>query len=214
MWLFPSLGDLEQSPDFLQAYGLGDPQQQYSDPKDLISGRAYDAVDRTKTIAKVPRERFSRVQRCWGPRPGRFHRIMPVLWKEVASSPMDNLFSESPIAIDDFRTTSNWGLDTDCRVRLRDAFRTPAPSVYHSPKIQPVLDPILSQGNEEFPPAEILDIALGLFFRRFHPTVPFIHIATFSVRNTPSPMLFAILSYRFEYSRHDRGDQVCVQDVP
>lgn len=192
MWLFPSLGDLEHSPDFLQTYGLGDPQQQYSDSKDLINGRAYDAVDRTKTIAKVPRERFSRVQRCWGPRPGRLHRIMPILWKEVASSPMDNIFSESPMAIDDFRTTSNWGLDTECRVRLRDAFRTPAPSVYHSPKIQPVLDPVLSQGNEEFPPAEILDIALGLFFRRFHPTVPFIHMATFSVRNTPAPMLFAI----------------------
>lgn len=190
MWLFPSLGDLDQSPDFLQTYGLPDPSQQYQDQKDL---RAYDAVDRTKTIAKVPRERFSRVQRCWGPRPGRVHRIMPVLWKEVAASPMDNLFSESPVAVDDFRTTSNWGLDIDCRVRLRDAFRTPAPSTYHSPRMQPVLDPVLSQqANEEFPPAEILDIALGLFFRRFHPTVPFIHTATFSVRNTPSPMLFAI----------------------
>lgn len=199
MWLFPSLGDLDQSPDFLQTYGLSDPQQQYPDSKDLTNNntRAYDPVDRTKNIAKVPRERFSRVQRCWNPRPGRGHRIMPVLWREVASSPMDNLFSESPVA-DDFRTTTNWGLDTECRVRLRDTFRTPAPSRYHSPKLAPVVDPALSASssqppaNEEFPPAEILDIALGLFFRRFHPTVPFIHIATFSVRNTPSPMLFAI----------------------
>ncbi|KIW67267.1 hypothetical protein PV04_06532 [Phialophora macrospora] len=191
MWLFPSLGDLDQSPDFLQTYGLPDVQQ-YSESKDLVNGRAYDPVDRTKNIAKVPRERFSRVQRCWNPRPGRVYRIMPVLWREVASSPMDNLFSESPVA-DDFRTTTNWGLDTECRVRLRDTFRTPAPSRYHSPKLQPVVDPSLSQPpSEEFPPAEILDIALGLFFRRFHPTVPFIHIATFSVRNTPSPMLFAI----------------------
>ncbi|KIX95635.1 uncharacterized protein Z520_08755 [Fonsecaea multimorphosa CBS 102226] len=194
MWLFPSLGDLDQSPDFLQTYGIPDPQQPYQDSKDMVNGRAYDPVDRTKNIAKVPRERFSRVQRCWNPRPGRVHRIMPVLWREVASSPMDNLFSESPVA-DDFRTASNWGLDTDCRVRLRDTFRTPAPSAYHSPKLQAVVDPALSSqqpANEEFPPAEILDIALGLFFRRFHPTVPFIHIATFSVRNTPAPMLFAI----------------------
>ncbi|KIX04623.1 uncharacterized protein Z518_05493 [Rhinocladiella mackenziei CBS 650.93] len=192
MWLFPSLGDLEQSPDFLQSYGLGDSQQPCQETKELANGRSNDAADRTKTIAKVPRERFSRVQRCWGPRPGRLFRIMPVLWKEVASFSMDNLFSESPIAADDFRTTSNWGLDTECRVRLRDQFRTPAPSTYHSPRLQPALDPVLSQSNEEFPPAEILDIALGLFFRRFHPTVPFIHVATFSVRNTPSPMLFAI----------------------
>lgn len=191
MWLFPSLGDLEQSPDFLQTYGLGDLQHQYLDQKDVTNGRTLDPVDRTKTIAKVPRERFSRVQRCWGPRPGRNHRIMPVLWKEVASSPMDNLFSETPFAADDFRTASNWGLDTDCRVRLRDTFHTPAPSTFHSPRMQAVVDPAL-QVNEEFPPAEILDIALGLFFRRFHPTVPFIHVATFSVRNTPTPMLFAI----------------------
>ncbi|KIW85608.1 hypothetical protein Z517_01000 [Fonsecaea pedrosoi CBS 271.37] len=193
MWLFPSLGDLDQSPDFLQTYGIPDPQQPYQDSKDLVNGKPYDPVDRTKNIAKVPRERFSRVQRCWNPRPGRVHRIMPVLWREVATSPMDNLFSESPIA-DDFRTASNWGLDTECRVRLRDTFRTPAPSTYHSPKLQAVVDPALSSQptNEEFPPAEILDIALGLFFRRFHPTVPFIHVATFSVRTTPAPMLFAI----------------------
>jgi len=199
MWLFPSLGDLDQSPDFLQAYGLQDHSLQFQDSKDPINGngRANDVADRTRNIAKVPRERFSRVQRCWNPRPGRVYRIMTVLWKDVASLPMDNLFSESPNAADDFRTTSNWGLDTECRIRLRDQFRTPAPSAFHSPKIQPILDPALTAAqaataSDEFPPAEILDIALGLFFRRFHPTVPFIHVATFSVRNTPSPMLFAI----------------------
>jgi len=194
MWLFPSLGDLEQSPDFLQTYGLPD-HQPYPDSKDASAGRTYDAADRTKTINKVPRERFSRVQRCWGPRPGRVYRIMPVLWKEVASSPMDNLFSEALDIPDDFRTGSNWGLDAVCRVKLRDAFHTPAPSVYHSPKLAPLVDPALSssaQETSEFPPAEILDIALGLFFRRFHPTVPFIHIPTFSARNTPTPLLFAI----------------------
>ncbi|KAJ4501959.1 hypothetical protein HRR83_009487 [Exophiala dermatitidis] len=192
MWLFPSLGDLDQSPDFLQTYGLGDLQHQYLDQKGLVNGTTSDPPDRKKTIEKVPRERFSRVQRCWGPRPGRNYRIMPNLWKEVALSPMDNLFSETPFAADDFRTVSNWGLDTDCRVRLRNTFHTPAPSAVHSPRLQAVVDPALSQANEEFPPAEILDIALGLFFRRFHPTVPFIHVATFSVRNTPTPMLFAI----------------------
>jgi hypothetical protein len=196
MWLFPSLGDLEQSPDFLQTYGLPtDPSfsQPYPDTNDLTDGRMYDTADRTKTIAKVPRERFARIERCWNPRPGRVYRIMPVLWKEVASLHADNLFSESPLTADDFGTTSSWGLDAECRVRLRDAFRTPAPSVYHSPRLQSVLDPVLSaERNEEFPPAEILDIALGLFFRRFHPTVPFVHVATFSARNTPSPMLFAM----------------------
>ncbi|EXJ85918.1 hypothetical protein A1O1_06287 [Capronia coronata CBS 617.96] len=192
VWLFPSLGDLDQSPDLLQNYGLGDIQHQYLEEKDPPNRTTYDPVDRTKTIAKVPRERFSRIQRCWGRHPARNHRIMPILWKEAASSVMDNLFSETPFAADDFRTASNWGLDTDCRARLRDTFHTPIPVTFQSPKLQGLVDPALSHGNEEFPPAEILDIALGLFFRRFHPTVPFIHVATFSVRNTPTPMLFAI----------------------
>jgi hypothetical protein len=195
MWLFPSLGDLDQSPDFFQTYGIPDPEPIPLESKEQVNGRFYDPVDRTKNIAKVPRERFSRVQRCWNPRPGRVHRIMPTLWSEVAASLMDNLFSDSPVA-DDFRTTTNWGLDAECRLRLKGTFRTPAPSVWHSPKVQaadiPAPAPAPLPIKEEFPPAEILDIALGLFFRRFHPTVPFIHIATFSVRNTPSPMLFAI----------------------
>ncbi|KIV88890.1 hypothetical protein PV10_08521 [Exophiala mesophila] len=190
MWLFPSLGDLDQSPDFLPPYGLTD-QQGFPSVKDMHAN-GIDTAHRSRNIAKVPRERFSRVQKCWNPRPGRVHRIMSVLWKELADSPLDNLFSESPNAVDDFKTSTNWGLDVDCRLRLRDQFRTPAPSVWHSPRLQPSTEDIPPLEDNEFPPAEILDIALGLFFRRFHPTVPFIHFATFSVRNTPSPMLFAM----------------------
>ncbi|EXJ85003.1 hypothetical protein A1O3_05678 [Capronia epimyces CBS 606.96] len=192
MWLLPSFEDLDQSPENFQAYESGDLQRQYPGQRDLANGRIYDSLDTIRTISKVPRERFSRIQRCWGPRSGHNYRIMPVLWKEVASSPTGNLFSGAAFAADDFRTASGWGINNDCRVRLRDAFHLSAPLTLHSPQLQAVVDPALCQVNEEFPPAEILDIALGLFFRRFHPTIPFIHIATFSVQHTPTPMLSAI----------------------
>lgn len=190
MWLFPSLGDLDQSPDFLQTYGTGaTPNFALPDPKVGQNGQQ----ERTKNIEKVPRERFSRVQKCWASRPHRLHRMMPNLWREVITHQVDNLFSEDSSTPNHPNVGSNWGLDADCRSRLRNAFRTPAPSAYHSPRIQSTtpFEPMMNnKDSSTFPPAEILDIAMGLFFRRFHPTVPFIHVPTFSVNNTPAPLLF------------------------
>jgi hypothetical protein len=39
------------------------------------------------------------------------------------------------------------------------------------------------------PPAEILDMALDLYFRNFHPLVPFVHLPTFSAQKTHVPLL-------------------------
>ncbi|ETN46260.1 uncharacterized protein HMPREF1541_00444 [Cyphellophora europaea CBS 101466] len=194
MWLFPSLGDLDQSPDFLQTYGTGaTPNFSLPEPKVGPDGQQI-SQERTKNINKVPRERFSRVQKCWASRPHRLHRMMPNLWRDIIGHQVDNLFSDSSESPPHPKAGSNWGLDADCRYRLRDAFRTPAPSALHSPRIQSItpFEPMMNNDSSIFPPAEILDIAMGLFFRHFHPTVPFIHVPTFSVNNTPSPLLFVI----------------------
>lgn len=192
MWLFPTLGDLDASPDFLQTYGAGaTPGFSVSDMKTMQDGQQ----ERTKNISKVPRERFSRVQKCWSSRPHRLHRLMPSLWKDIISHHFDNLFSDEHGLPSQSKAGTNWGLDADCRFRLRNAFRTPAPSVHHSPRIQSTatLEPLMKQEESSiFPPAEVLDIAMGLFFRRFHPTVPFIHVSTFSVNSTPPPLLFVV----------------------
>ena len=197
MWLFPSLGDLDQSPDFLQTFNTGaTPNFAVEDTRPLNEKRQAETSDRPKTIKTVPRERFSRIQKCWAPRPHRLHRIMPSLWRDVISSPLDNLFTDEDSNFHtQSKSTSNWGLDSDCRHRLKATFRTPAPSAYQSPRLNATLDPLIAPNlsdASEFPPAEILDIALGLFFRRFHPTVPFIHVPTFSVKHTPAPFLFAV----------------------
>ncbi|KPI38922.1 uncharacterized protein AB675_5884 [Cyphellophora attinorum] len=194
MWLFPSLGDLDASPDFLQTYGVTTPAFAMPDPK-LMQESQKTSQERTKNISKVPRERFSRIQKCWSSRPHRLHRLMPSLWKDIISYHVDNLFSEEHAVPIQPKAGTNWGLDADCRFRLRDTFHTPAPSAIHSPKIQSsTLDnhTFKLEDSSTFPPAEILDIAMGLFFRRFHPTVPFIHVPTFSVNNTPPPMLFVV----------------------
>ena len=48
------------------------------------------------------------------------------------------------------------------------------------------------RNNSNFPPAEILDMALDLFFRDFHPLVPFIHVPTFSAKDARPSLLYAM----------------------
>ena len=197
MWLFPSLGDLDSSPDFLQTYDTGatpnfaipDNHKYHPDP------RTQDSVNRSKNISKVPRERFGRIQRCWAPRPHRIHRIMPKLWREVIASSLDNILAEDGDVDVQEKIASNWGLDAELRARLKDNFRTPAPTRHPSPRPGNGIDSTVASNMSDaagFPPPEILDIALGLFFRRFHPTVPFIHVPTFCVRSVPPHLLFAM----------------------
>ena len=195
MWLFPSLGDLDQSPDFLQTYNTGaTPNFAAQESKVAVEDRQPEPQNGTNSINTVPRERFARVQRCWAPRPHRLHRIMPTLWREIMTYSTDNLFALDSNTATHSRSGTNWGLDAACRFRLKDAFRIPAPSTAHTPRMS-AIDPLISSNNgdaTDFPPAEILDIALGLFFRHFHPTMPFIHVPTFCVKSTPPPLLFAV----------------------
>ena len=197
MWLFPSLGDLDSSPDFLQTYDTGatlnfailDNHKYHPDP------RIQDSVNRSKNISKVPRERFGRIQRCWAPRPHRIHRMMPKLWRDVIASPLDNILAEDGDVDVHEKIASNWGLDAELRARLKENFRTPVATRHPSPRPGNGIDSSAASNMPDatgFPPPEILDIALGLFFRRFHPTVPFIHVPTFCVRSVPPHLLFAM----------------------
>ena len=195
MWLFPSLDDLDQSPDFLQTYNTGTtPNFAAQESKATTEERHPEPQNGTSSINTVPRERFARVQRCWAPRPHRLHRLMPNLWREITTSSDDNLFAIDSDLASHSRSGTSWGLDAGCRFRLKDSFRTPAPSTAHTPRMS-AIDPQLSlnvSDSGDFPPAEILDIALGLFFRHFHPTMPFIHVPDFCVKSTPPPFLFGV----------------------
>ena len=104
---------------------------------------------------------------------------------------------------------SRWGLDEDCRERLQRMFvtithvssdQTPAaafgsPENFSSPSESRSAGQAASVVNDaplssNFPPAEIFDIGLDLYFRQFHPLMPFIHTPTFCPKTAPTSILF------------------------
>lgn len=160
----------------------------------------------------IPTERFAKVERCWPNRYSNPLRLMPTLWWDAALKPEDNIFSNgnlSPEAMEQNRQCgSRWGLDEDCRERLQRMFVTVGPMGFDSrpgafaspenfstPSDGRSADRAESVNNDiivptSFPPAEIFDIGLDLYFRQFHPLMPFIHTPTFCPKTAPTSVLF------------------------
>lgn len=154
-------------------------------------------TDDTKAGATIPNDRFAKVQNCWLGPSNSTGRLINGIWREVAYGSIDNIFaahsgqssSSPPVLLQ----KSRYGLDEDCRRHLHATFgymrlysqrnrTSSAPPAYDSALI----------ALAQFPPAEILDMALDLYFRNFHPLVPFIHVPTFSARNT-SPLVLYVM---------------------
>lgn len=166
------------------------PEQQTRPQPDDLSG---------KTTSDIPNERFARVQRYWLAPSNTTGRLMNSLWRDVACSDVDNIFSmhsshsfSSPSGL---LPGSRYGLDEECRQQLQAAFGhiRPASGQLQSPNnaVSPTSNSAFG-GRPTFPPAEILDMALDLYFRNFHPLVPFVHVPTFSAKNTRLPVLYVM----------------------
>ncbi|PWY82930.1 hypothetical protein BO70DRAFT_428993 [Aspergillus heteromorphus CBS 117.55] len=136
----------------------------------------------SKSGKDIPNERFSRVQRYWLAPANNTGRLMNTLWHDVAYSDWDNVFAfrSAQSGPSGYLQGSRYGLDEECRQRLAAAFG-------RSSK-----DPVSLYNPASFPPAEVLDMALDLYFREFHPLVPFIHVPTFSARDTRPSLLYAM----------------------
>jgi hypothetical protein len=177
----------------------------------LTSEGQYSIRNPSSPSVLIPTERFAKVERCWPNRYSNPLRLMPTLWWDAALKPEDNLFSNgnlSPEAMEQNRQCgSRWGLDEDCRERLQRMFvtvshmgddRGPAafssPESFSTPSEGRSADPAESVNNDvvltSFPPAEIFDIGLDLYFRQFHPLIPFIHAPTFCPKTAPTSVLF------------------------
>lgn len=157
----------------------------------------------------VPDERFQRVERLWPLRRSiPPHMLGQTLWQQVVDHSEDNLFSDSalsaqhPYAMPARRTeTSRWGLGEDTRGRLIREYgsagrsdsrespstTTPTPAEGFTSKRSDTASDV-SLGAR-FPPAEVLDMSLDLYFKRFYSLWPFIHRATFDARATPTSLL-------------------------
>ncbi|KAL3495359.1 hypothetical protein BJX62DRAFT_195850 [Aspergillus germanicus] len=166
------------------------PEQNAQMPPDELSG---------KSTGDIPNERFARVQRYWLAPPNTTGRLMNSLWRDVACSDVDNIFSvhsshsfSSPSGL---LPGSRYGLDEECRQQLQAAFgNIRGGSHLQSPNsaLSPTSNSTFGSGRQNFPPAEILDMALDLYFRNFHPLVPFVHVPTFSAKNTRLPVLYVM----------------------
>lgn len=155
--------------------------------------------------SRIPKERFSRVESCWPSRSRKPSRLMPTLWHSLVSADCSNILSEIPSGVIETpisereRRSSRWGLDEECKDLLQGALNNiPQPSSLRSESFG---DTASSNGEAgaspggdgvQFPPAEILDIALEMYLYYFHPTLPIIHIPTFSAKNAPRSLLLSM----------------------
>lgn len=202
-WLFPLDGDLHtpHGTHHLGVDGIFDhePFRTISDNQASPSGSSVSIASR------VPRERFQRVQSCWPSRCNRATRLMPELWPSLVAADCANILSEIPRGTIETpisereRRNSRWGLDEECRSMLQSVL-TNAPQTGPS-RAESYGDTASSSGEAaaspsvegvQFPPAEILDIALEMYLYYFHPTLPIIHIPTFSAKNAPRPLLLCM----------------------
>ncbi|KAJ9488496.1 hypothetical protein VN97_g4797 [Penicillium thymicola] len=137
----------------------------------------------------IPNERFARVQQCWLAPPNT-GRLINSLWRDIAMSPVDNIFSVQSSHLPSESNVvqgSRCGFDEDCRRRLQAAFGPTTVSGHIPPAT-----PASTLSHSDFPPAEILDMALDLFFRIFNPLLSFVHQPTFSARKARPSLLYVM----------------------
>lgn len=200
-WLFPLDGDLLAANSHHMAidHFENDPFRHGQD------NQASPSDSSVSIASRIPRERFARVESCWPSRSRKPSRLMPTLWQSLASCDCSNILSEihpgaveTPISVRE-RRNSRWGLDEECRDLLQGALNSaPRPASLRSESYGDTAsssgDAGTSPGRENvrFPPAEILDIALEMYLYYYHPTLPIIHIPTFSAKNAPRPLLLCM----------------------
>jgi hypothetical protein len=203
-WLFPLEGEMHTPhgpPHHLGVDGFFD-QEAF---RALAENQASPSGSSVSIASRVPRERFQRVQSCWPSQARKTTRLMPELWQSLASSDCANILSEvgsgtveTPMSERE-RRNSRWGIDEGCRSMLQTALNNLPPSGLT--RSESYGDTASSSGDAagsesldgvQFPPAEILDIALEMYLYYFHPTLPIIHIPTFSAKNAPRPLLLCM----------------------
>jgi hypothetical protein len=155
--------------------------------------------------SKIPRERFARVANCWPPQTSRTSRLMPILWQDLLSCGCASIFSdETPHmvgqqSIQDERKNSRWCLDDLDRRSLQEILIQSSPADITRLNHRGTLvgtNSVAAAGSSlnglQFPPTEILDIALEMYLNYFHPTLPVIHVPTFSAKQASRPLLLSM----------------------
>ncbi|KAL6703759.1 hypothetical protein ACN47E_009140 [Coniothyrium glycines] len=202
-WLFPLENDIHtpHGVHHLSVEGFID----HETFRTLPENQASPSGSSVSIASKVPRDRFQRVQSCWPSRNKKPTRLMPDLWASIIVADCANILSEIPSGTieppmsESARRTSRWGLDEECRSMLQRVLvnnasvrLTGSDSAGDTASSSGDAAPSPSIEGVQFPPAEILDIALEMYLYYFHPTLPIIHIPTFSAKSAPRLLLLCI----------------------
>ncbi|KAE8353144.1 hypothetical protein BDV28DRAFT_113119 [Aspergillus coremiiformis] len=191
---YPGSLDFGQDPNLgLVDENVGVPAAQRSQ---RLDGPSTDKIGPNSELP-IPEERFAKVQRYWLGPANNTGRLINALWRDVAYGNLDNIFAlhsgQSPSSPSSLLQNSRYGLDEGRRRQLHAAFgymrlynRQP-----RAPNNTPIYD-LVPIALPNFPPAEILDMALDVYFRNFHPLVPFVHLSTFSAGNANLSVLYVM----------------------
>jgi hypothetical protein len=191
-WLFPSESNMD-TPNTSHHPELDEPM--YQDATAVSHDEHGSASDAMSIASRIPRERFARVARCWPPQISRTTRLMPILWQDIASSGGSYIFFDDTLQImeqhpsNEERQNSRWRLDDPGRKSLED---TLAQAQVAGNSQAEHRGSLANANNLPFPPTEILDIALEMYQNYFHPTLPVIHVPTFSAKQAARPLLLAM----------------------
>lgn len=191
LWLEPRAGTSSHhsSLDMMRDSKLGLAGDNFS----TTSDRQYRNDVDTGKSGDIPNERFAKVQRVWLAPSSSTGRLINCLWRNVAGSDVDNIFeiaamdlSSQPESLDG----SRYGLNEECKQRLHASFSQYLPDFRQSHMSTTTGPNFNSLPN--FPPAEILDMSLDLYFRDFHQLMPFVHLPTFSANKTRLSLLYVM----------------------
>lgn len=154
-----------------------------------------------QTINHLPDNRFTTIGVLWPSKKKSPWHMMKTLWTEAVLHKADNVFSETAVSDVMLETTthdkdeSKWNMNDERRQKLMQEC-----SRYHISSERSLSEqrsPACNSSNEDinhqiedFPSADVLDMSLDLYFRRFHSMLPFIHQPTFDARSAPSSLLF------------------------
>ncbi|KAI8940541.1 hypothetical protein NX059_004219 [Plenodomus lindquistii] len=202
-WLFPMESDLH-TPHGIHQMGVNG-FFDHTFARSVQDNQPSPSGSSASIASRVPRERFQRVQSCWPSRNQKSSKLMPDLWQNLVMADCANILSEVPTGVPEAplsereRRNSRWGLDEECRSMLQSALNNipqllPTRSESYGDTASSSGDAAGSPSLEgvQFPPAEILDIALEMYLYYFHPTLPIIHIPTFSAKHASRSLLLCM----------------------
>lgn len=199
LWLEPRADSISHnsSNDYMR-----DPAMSFMGDGFLPPGRrSSHSIDMARFGDSIPNERFARVERCWFAPSPLVGRLINSLWRDISCFDCDNLFDVSAYqslnSFTDSCPETRFGLNDECRLRLQTVFGLTQTSTsgFGVSTADAAVSPAASSTSGSipaFPPAEILDMVLDLYFRHFHPLVPFVHIPTFCARTTRTSLLFVM----------------------